>query len=203
MVETWTIAELAEAAGKVLYGEPGGQGGPVDGRVREVPNERSIRWYTTIGLLDPPLSRRGRVARYGRRHLLQLLAVKRRQAEGHALADIQAELMGATDSALEHIARAHAAAPTPAEEHETPARFWASGDGEPRRAAASPHRAPPGTTFTGLTLAPGVALLLQSSPRPLTDSDARALTTAADELLRIARERGLAPIPDHDGGTAP
>ncbi|GAB3891494.1 hypothetical protein GCM10027612_37450 [Microbispora bryophytorum subsp. camponoti] len=26
-----------------------------NGRVRELPNERLIRWYTTIGLLDPPL----------------------------------------------------------------------------------------------------------------------------------------------------
>lgn len=75
-----------------------------NGRVREVPNERLIRWYTTIGLLDPPLGRRGRVALYGRRHLLQLVAVKRRQAEGLSIADIQAELAGATDAMLQSVA---------------------------------------------------------------------------------------------------
>ncbi|WP_432932290.1 MerR family transcriptional regulator [Microbispora sp. CA-135349] len=82
-------------------------GGPeprANGRVREVPNERLIRWYTTIGLLDPPLGRRGRVALYGRRHLLQLVAVKRRQADGLSIADIQAELAGATDAMLQRVA---------------------------------------------------------------------------------------------------
>ena len=123
MDETCTIAELAELAAEVLArpgtvgpdrlrsGRPDGglDGGPdseprASGRVRDVPNERLIRWYGTVGLVDPPLSRRGRVARYGRRHLLQLVAVKRRQAEGSSLAEIQAELAGLTDEALAAVA---------------------------------------------------------------------------------------------------
>ncbi|WP_219601636.1 MerR family transcriptional regulator, partial [Nonomuraea indica] len=99
MNETWTIGELAEhAAGLLRDGQRG------NGRVREVPGERLIRWYTTIGLVDPPLSRRGRIARYGRRHLLQLVAVKRLQAAGRSIADIQAALAGATDAMLEAFA---------------------------------------------------------------------------------------------------
>ena len=90
-------------------GTPSGAARPAparaNGRVRDVPNERLVRWYVTVGLVDPPLSRRGRVARYGRRHLLQLVAVKRRQAEGRSLAEIQAELAGATDEALAAVAR--------------------------------------------------------------------------------------------------
>ena len=82
MSETWTIGELAERAAAVLRGGTGP--GTADGRIRAVPTERLIRWYTTIGLVDPPLARRGRVALYGRRHLLQLVAVKRRQAAGAA-----------------------------------------------------------------------------------------------------------------------
>ncbi|MFF4122981.1 MerR family transcriptional regulator [Microbispora rosea] len=132
MSDTWTIGELAERAADLLSQErhvhgqerhareprddgPEPQakdrelrvGGPeprANGRVREVPNERLIRWYTTIGLLDPPLGRRGRVALYGRRHLLQLVAVKRRQADGLSIADIQAELAGATDAMLQRVA---------------------------------------------------------------------------------------------------
>ncbi|MET8143276.1 MerR family transcriptional regulator [Sphaerisporangium sp. NPDC005288] len=99
MSDTWTIGELAEHAAHLLPSSPRRP----NGRVRDVPNERLIRWYTTIGLLDPPLTRRGRVALYGRRHLLQLVAVKRLQAEGRSIADIQAELAGATDTALEQI----------------------------------------------------------------------------------------------------
>src|SRR5262250_1016845 len=103
---SWTIAELAElAAAALAAGDQQGQGpARVNGRVRDVPNERLIRWYVTVGLVDPPLSRAGRVARYGRRHLLQLVAVKRRQAQGRSLAQIQGELLGATDDYLESVA---------------------------------------------------------------------------------------------------
>ncbi|MEV7968578.1 MerR family transcriptional regulator [Sphaerisporangium sp. NPDC088356] len=100
MSDTWTIGELAERAATTLRPTPQRP----NGRVRDVPNERLIRWYTTIGLVDPPLTRRGRVALYGRRHLLQLIAVKRRQADGRSIAEIQAELAGATDTTLEAIA---------------------------------------------------------------------------------------------------
>jgi DNA-binding transcriptional MerR regulator len=104
---SWTVAELAElAAGTLAAGDRPGHGMTrANGRVRDVPNERLIRWYATVGLVDPPLSRRGRVARYGPRHLLQLVAIKRRQAEGRSLAEIQAELAGATDASLAAVAR--------------------------------------------------------------------------------------------------
>src|SRR4029077_9416572 len=71
-----------------------------------------------------PRSRRGRVARYGRRHLLQLVAVKRRQAEGRSLAEIQAELAGATDDALAAGARLPGTQPVPDVFPAAPARFW-------------------------------------------------------------------------------
>src|SRR5579875_1702800 len=131
---SWTIQELAELAAEALAaarpGEQSAAGAPArpgeaagagpegmtaraNGRVRDVPNERLIRWYVTVGLVDPPLSRRGRVARYGRRHLLQLVAVKRRQAEGRSLAEIQAELAGATDETLAAVARVTDGEPAP------------------------------------------------------------------------------------------
>ncbi|WP_226899873.1 helix-turn-helix domain-containing protein [Nonomuraea phyllanthi] len=103
MSETWTIGELAERAALALRRGADGAA-PVNGRVRDVPGERLIRWYTTIGLVDPPLTRRGRIAQYGRRHLLQLVAVKRLQASGHSIADIQVMLAGATDRMLETAA---------------------------------------------------------------------------------------------------
>ncbi|TYK51128.1 MerR family transcriptional regulator [Actinomadura decatromicini] len=97
----WTISELAESAAAALAADGSAQ---VSGRVRDLPNERLIRWYTTIGLVDPPLGRRGRTALYGPRHLLQLVAVKRRQAAGRSIAEIQLELAAATDATLERIA---------------------------------------------------------------------------------------------------
>ncbi|MEW9527914.1 helix-turn-helix domain-containing protein [Microbispora sp. NPDC049125] len=140
MSETWTIGELAERAAGVL-----GPGRPVNGRVRDVPNERLIRWYTTIGLLDPPLARRGRVALYGRRHLLQLVAVKRRQAEGLSIAAIQAELAGATDGMLQRVAGLAGLEPggvAVPESREGPSGDGAAPgrDGSPAGAEAAGHR---------------------------------------------------------------
>lgn len=149
MSETWTIGELARHAASELRTS----GQQVNGRVREVPSERLIRWYATIGLLDPPLTRRGRVALYGRRHLLQLVAIKRMQAEGSSIAEIQAALTGATDTMLAHAAHLplspltagtslHAEPPPP------PAGDPSPNPGPPPHAAfphpePPPHAAPP------------------------------------------------------------
>src|SRR5947208_6021892 len=128
----WTIDELAARVAAAL-GD--GYPGAPNGRVRDVPDRRAVRWYATIGLVDRPAATRGRTALYGPRHLLQLVAVKRRQAEGRTLAEIQAELTGATDTTLRRIAD------VPADLLDGPAdapppvrpRFWAD-----RPAAAAP-----------------------------------------------------------------
>jgi hypothetical protein len=98
----WTLDELAERVGSALAVDYAGQ---PSGRVREVPDRRAIRWYTTIGLVDRPVAHRGRTALYGPRHLLQLVAVKRLQARGLPLVAIQQELAGATDIQLARVAR--------------------------------------------------------------------------------------------------
>ena len=100
--EGWTLDELARRAGAALAADAVR---PPNSRVRDRPDGRSIRWYATIGLVDRPLTGPGRSARYGPRHLLQVVAVKRLQAEGRSLAQIQERLSGATDSTLQRIAR--------------------------------------------------------------------------------------------------
>ena len=98
----WTLGQLTQRVGSALSVDYPGQ---ASGRVREVPDQRAIRWYTTIGLVDRPAAMRGRTALYGRRHLLQLVAIKRLQAAGLSLAEVQRELAGATDAQLERVAR--------------------------------------------------------------------------------------------------
>jgi DNA-binding transcriptional MerR regulator len=98
----WTLDQLAERVWAALSVDYDGQ---ASGRVREVPDQRAIRYYTTIGLVDRPAAMRGRTALYVRRHLLQLVAIKRLQARGLSLARIQRELAGATDTQLERVAR--------------------------------------------------------------------------------------------------
>jgi hypothetical protein len=105
----WTLDELAERVDAALAVDYHGQS---SGRVRDVPDRRAIRWYTTIGLIDRPVAHRGRTALYGPRHLLQLVAVKRLQARGLPLVAIQQELAGATDSELGRVARVPTTAAT-------------------------------------------------------------------------------------------
>jgi DNA-binding transcriptional MerR regulator len=106
----WTLDQLAQRVGSALSVDYPGQ---ASGRVREVPDQRAIRWYTTIGLVDRPAAMRGRTALYGHRHLLQLVAIKRLQAAGLSLAEIQRELAGATDAQLEQVAQVPAREPAP------------------------------------------------------------------------------------------
>src|SRR5215813_8139736 len=101
MQHGWSLEELVRRATEALVA--GGVRSP-NGRVTPVPDRRLIRWYATIGLVDRPLASQGRTARYGPRHLLQLVAIKRLQARGLALAEIQAQLAGATNAMLTRIA---------------------------------------------------------------------------------------------------
>ncbi|QFZ24660.1 MerR family transcriptional regulator [Saccharothrix syringae] len=97
----WTIDQLPDRVAALLAE---GYGGQRSGRVRELPNGRAIRWYTTIGLVDRPAAHRGRTALYGWRHLLQVVAVKKLQAAGRTLAEIQGLVVGASDARLAELA---------------------------------------------------------------------------------------------------
>jgi DNA-binding transcriptional MerR regulator len=234
--EPWTILELAELAADALAapgpagasagagaGAPAGAAIPVraersgpartNGRVRDVPNERLVRWYVTVGLVDPPLSRRGRVARYGRRHLLQLVAVKRRQAEGRSLAEIQAELAGATDEKLGAVARLPHTRPAPEAPAATPGRFWARRPGQTEPVQTEPVQTEPvqtepvtaerggvipaGGLVPGVRLAPGVTLLLEDAGRGPGPEDVTEILNAAQPLLaELARRRLRAERPE-------
>lgn len=77
-------------------------GSVADSRVSPIPDARTIRYYTTLGLLDRPWIE-GRQARYGKRHLLQILAIKALQARGLPLAEVQSRLYGLSDEQLEAL----------------------------------------------------------------------------------------------------
>src|SRR5437762_6978962 len=89
-------------------------GAAPDARVSPAPDARTVRYYTTLGLLDRP-DIVGRQARYGQRHLLQLLAIKGLQKSALLLAEIQERLYGRSDAELVALIEAlgREAAPTP------------------------------------------------------------------------------------------
>lgn len=173
-VTTYRIDELADAAATALVAVGAV---PPSARVSALPDRRMLRYYTTLGLLDRPLEIRGRTAYYGRRHLLQIVAIKRLQAGGATLADVQARLAGATSADLERIADLPAtddgAPPAPARRE-----FW---------------RAPPPAptpTPAAVRLGPSVTLVIDAT-RPLTDAEHDALRAAAGPLLDHLTACGL------------
>jgi DNA-binding transcriptional MerR regulator len=198
-----TIEELASAVESALAAQPPGQ---LNGRVRAVPDVRTLRYYTTLGLLDRPAEMKGRTALYGFRHLLQLVAIKRLQAQGRSLADIQARLINAGDEEMARLAELPAdfaidelPVTTKAAEESTssrePARaFWKV---LPARAAAAPTdgagAAPPELpppVLLGLPLDAAASLLVHAA-RPLNEEDAAAILAAAQPLLDLLRHRRL------------
>src|SRR5205823_13215113 len=64
-----------------------------NGRVRDVPDRRTVRFYTTLGLIDRPAALRGRTALYGRRHLLQLARSEEHTSELQSLAYLVCRLL--------------------------------------------------------------------------------------------------------------
>ena len=102
MTEQWTIEQLAPLVEMAL--DVSGYDGQPSARVRSLPDLRTIRYYTTLGLLDPPAEMRGRKAFYARRHLVQLVAVKRLQARGLSLGQVQQALAGMDDGGLAELA---------------------------------------------------------------------------------------------------
>jgi DNA-binding transcriptional MerR regulator len=206
----WRIDELGAAVSAALAID---YDGPANGQIRAVPDPRTIRYYSTLGLIDPPAEMRGRTALYSRRHLLQLVAIKRLQAEGLSLSEIQARLAGATDADLDPIARlpeALGAAPEAATEagpEETARRrgtFW--------REAPVSAPAPPAVDFVahiangadhaetepahraldrvGVSLSTDVILLFVPS-RAIEEQDREALVKAAAPLIEQLVQRAL------------
>jgi DNA-binding transcriptional MerR regulator len=143
---------------------------------------RTIRYYTTLGIVDPP-ARRERQAVYGERQVLQLAAIKALQVRRLPLAEIQRRLVGRSDAELRAILEPpHAEA------------FVAAHDGWSR-----PRR------WRELTLEPGLRVAMEegwapSAPLPVLLARVRELLAAfaggeAGAATAAAPQRAAAPHP--------
>ena len=121
--------------------ERGLLGAATDARVSAAPDARTVRYYATLGLLDRPRIE-GRQARYGERHLLQLLAIKALQAVDLPLAEIQQRLYGRSDAELKALVDMLAA--------------------QARQQAAKAREAPvPALRLREIAVEPGVRLIVE------------------------------------------
>jgi DNA-binding transcriptional MerR regulator len=187
----WTIDELSERVAGSL--EESDYGGVLSGRVRDLPDLRTIRYYTTLGLLDRPAAMRGRTALYGTRHLLQLVAIKRLQARGLSLAEVQERVVGLSNTALRRLNSAAAVvrSGTQAPPAASPSRadsFWRI---QPSMNENEAGEESPGEAH--LRLEHGVTLSL-TAQRAVTGDDLRVIHMAAAPLIEILKLRGLIGI---------
>lgn len=193
--ELWRLAELRNRAADALTHYKAS----VNGQVTAIPDARTIRYYGTLGLLDKPAEMRGRTAFYGRRHLLQLVAIKRLQAQGRKLAEIQQELSGCGDAELEELAKVPS--------FSGPARDTAAPSAKQRRSEAFWSAPVTATTNEAglvptaelelsvkhqlsLELTPGICVVVDTRKTP-SDEDLAALSKAATSLIEALRTCGL------------
>ncbi len=99
-VDSFTADDLVAVSSELLRSVA-----PVQTRYRvgAVPTPRSLRFYTARGLLDKPFSTAGGRARYGYRHLLQILAVKFLQSQYLPLVKIRGLVANAGNRDLEQL----------------------------------------------------------------------------------------------------
>jgi DNA-binding transcriptional MerR regulator len=214
----WTIHELVEQVEGALSGD---YKGAASGRIRAVPDLRTARYYTTLGLLDRPVEMRGRTALYGPRHLLQLVAIKKLQALGLSLSQIQERLTGATDAMLRDLAGEVIAAggdspPSSPATSRTTQSFWKA---RPAAVKPQPEDLPPGErapdsgadrssknheprVLQAIPLADHVTLLLPSSG-PIEPEQLAAIHEAAAPLIHLLSKRHLIQSPSKGEGDEP
>src|SRR5262245_15551708 len=200
----WTIEELGTQVALALSVNYAGQ---ANGRVRDVPDRRTIRYYTTLGLIDRPAAMRGRTALYGQRHLLQLVAIKRLQTRGLTLTELQQRLLGLPDAELQRLAElpadSEAPSPTaksaPAPEPHAEA-FWRTAPAPVAEAEVaadtsevvlreeSASERP--LSLQGVRLDDDVTLLWPPA-RPVDPEDIEAIRTVAAPLLKLLAKRRL------------
>ncbi len=195
----WTIEQLREAVARALER---GYDGPPNGRVRDVPDQRTIRYYTTLGLIDRALEMRGRTALYGPRHLLQLVAIKKLQAKGQTLAEVQRTLAGQTDVALARLAGLGPGLVPEGGKRTGQARraFWkevpppaaSEPAGEEIETGAPEVNEEQPQTLQGVPLAENVTLLLACS-RAITSDDLEALRSVSRPLIDLLLKLEITP----------
>lgn len=197
MDEQWTLSELVNEAATRIAALPA----PKNGQVRAVPDDRTIRYYGTIGLLDRPLAMRGRTALYGRRHLAQIIAIKRLQATGRSLAEIQELWSTLDDVSLARMSGVALPEQSRATASSSRREFWkrdavASEPPPSPRVIVSRDREPAPELELRIQLAPHITLALAvANGMSITPADVEALRAAAAPLVELAR-RQLALQPE-------
>jgi DNA-binding transcriptional MerR regulator len=94
------VSELANQATTVLAEQGTVQG---KGTVSDFPDERTVRYYLSEGLISPAVEKQGTASVFGYIHLLQLLAIKKLQSDHIPIRKIREIVGGSNERQLERL----------------------------------------------------------------------------------------------------
>jgi len=166
------------------------------GTVTSVPDERTIRYYMAEGLVQTPEEKQGTASVFGYLNLLQLLTVKKLQAEHLPIRKIRELVAGKSEQELETLLGIGSAAK---KSRETDAKRYLESLLAPSYApAAAPLKqaAPPAQTdqsqsWQRVEIEPGLELHIRSDYAPPTSARTKSLLEKAiHRLRRITRIEG-------------
>jgi DNA-binding transcriptional MerR regulator len=165
------------------------------GTVTSVPDERTIRYYMAEGLVQTPEERQGTASVFGYLNLLQLLTVKKLQAEHLPIRKIRELVAGKTELELEMMLGVRSASGKKTEAKQYLETLLSSAPSQPlMETAAAPPPPPPQAaaqshSWQRVEIEPGLELHVRSdySPPPTT---ARTKSLLEKAIHRLRRLRG-------------
>ena len=173
------------------------------GTVSSVPDERTIRYYMAEGLIQPPEEKQGTASVFGYLNLLQLVTVKKLQAEHLPIRKIRELVAGKSEEELETLLGVGSAqgkksrdgeakrylesllAPAPMKSSPAPLLAASRSD---ETAASPPQQFDQSHSWQRVEIEPGLELHIRSdySP-PATTGKTRSLLERAIHRLRSLR----------------
>jgi DNA-binding transcriptional MerR regulator len=167
------------------------------GSVTELPDERTVRYYLAEGLISTASEKLGTASLYGYRHLLQLLAIKRLQADYLPIRKIRELIENKTEAELEELLGLD----------DQPARNLALEYLKPlleRPLASAPAAEmfirmesppePPSAVWSRVEVEPGLELHIRNDYQPPTEAKERR--RLALRLQYELNQRSQAPVDD-------
>jgi DNA-binding transcriptional MerR regulator len=189
------LPEFAQAGGRILAEMELEQ---ARGTVTSVPDERTIRYYLAEGLIQTPGEKQGTASVFSYLNLLQLLTVKKLQAEHLPIRKIRELVSGKSEQELETLLGVFG--PSGKKTRETEAKRYLESlltpqQSAPPKQAADAAPPPPlrpvnaSHSWQRVEIEPGLELHIRSdySPPATTGKTRSLLEKAIHKLLRLRR----------------
>jgi DNA-binding transcriptional MerR regulator len=200
-------AALAEAATDALTGTESRQ---EKGTVTAIPDERTVRYYLSEGLIPQANEKKGTSTLFGYIHLLALLAIKKLQAENLPIKKIREIIENKNERELEKLLGGNGPAgdkneaqayletlllSKPSQTYPMPAApppaaqqmqlFSSTRSAAPAVQSPAPQHAAPSASWSRFEIAPGVELHVSSDlTAPADDGEVKGILGKIEKVIR-------------------